>query len=51
VTPNGKSLLNIDDGKTHRGVIMFVGADGLALKGCARGRNSAQSKVTRRLSI
>jgi uncharacterized protein (DUF2147 family) len=31
------SLLNPDDGKTHKGVISLVGADGLNLKGCALG--------------
>jgi uncharacterized protein (DUF2147 family) len=31
------SLLNPDDGKTYKGVISLVGADGLSLKGCALG--------------
>jgi uncharacterized protein (DUF2147 family) len=31
------SLLNPDDGKTYKGVISLVGADGLNLKGCALG--------------
>jgi uncharacterized protein (DUF2147 family) len=31
------SLLNPDDGKTYKGVITLVGADGLNLKGCALG--------------
>jgi uncharacterized protein (DUF2147 family) len=44
------SLLNLDDGKSYKGVITLFGADGLNLKGCALGvfcqGETWQSEVT-----